>query len=272
VSQVKSLFECVDYRDFLSVQFGGKGSRTGLKTKLALELDMKTSYLSRILGGFSDFTPEQAFKTCEFFSLNKIEQEYFIQLVLLARAGTYDLKEFYKSQLEKIKKEAQKVEKRIKAPQALSEKDQLKYYSRWIYLAVHVAVSIPNLKTLSDISLKFGLSKSEAQEVLDFLTQSNIITYDDKQRKYSVGSTYTHIGKDSDLLFQHHYNWRMKSLQKISEKDPDALHYSALFSLSKKDALKLKENFLEIIKEHVEVIKPSKEEALYCQVIDFFEV
>lgn len=268
----KALFECEDYRDFLYIQFGGRGARSGLKTKLAVELEIKTSYLSRILGGHSELTPEQAYKTCEFFALNKIEQEYFISLVQLARAGTFDLKNFYKSQLEKIKKESQKVEKRINVPRVLSEKDQLKYYSRWIYLAVHVAVSIPEFKSLKEIALKFGLSTVEAQEVLDFLTQSNIIFYDDLTRKYSVGSTYTHLGQDSDLLFQHHYNWRLKSLQKISEKDKNALHYSGVFSLSKEDALKLKNNFLELLKGHIEIMKPSKEEVLYCQIIDFFEV
>lgn len=273
MSDLKSgLFDFNSYQEFLIHQLGGKSSRRGLKTKLAEILNIKTSYLSRILNGESDLTLEQAHQTSQFFSLNTLEQEFFLALVSQKRAGSFELKQFYQMTLDRIKKESQKIEKRIHKPEALSEKDSLKYYSRWVYLAVHVAVSIPGLKSLRSIANKFSLNIDEAQEILDFLVQTNIISYDTKTRNYNVGPTYTHIGEHSDLVYSHHYNWRIKALENISKKDPKALHYSALFSLSKEDALKLKNNFLELIKNHVEILKPSKEEVLYCQVIDFFEL
>lgn len=273
MSEIKrSLFEFSNYQEFLVSQLGSKSSRSGQKTLLAEKLNIKASYLSRVLNGDSDLTQEQALTTAQFFSLNGIEQEYFILLVNLQRAGTIELKNFYKHSLNKILNESQKIEKRIHEPQTLSKEDSLKYYSRWIYLAVHVAVSISNLKTLRAIADKFKLKLEETQDILDFLVQTNIISYDTKTRSYAVGSTYTHIGNKSDLIYHHHYNWRIKSLEKIAQKDEQALHYSALFSLSKDDALKLKNNFLELIKNHIEIIKPSKEEVLYCQVIDFFEI
>ncbi len=273
MSDLKSgLFDFENYQAFLILQLGSKSSRSGLKTKLAEVLNMKTSYLSRILNGDSDLTLEQAHQTSQFFSLNSLEQEYFLALVSLKRAGSFELKQFYQQSLDRIKKESQKIEKRIHKPEALSEKDSLRYYSRWIYLAVHVAVSIPAFKSLRSIANKFSLNIEETQEILDFLVNTNIISYDTKTRLYNVGPTYTHVGQHSDLVYHHHYNWRIKALEKIAQKDSSALHYSALFSLSKEDALKLKNNFLELVKNHVEILKPSKEEVLYCQVIDFFEI
>lgn len=268
----RSLFELQNYQEFMIEQLGGKSSRTGLKTLLAEKLSIKTSYLSRILGGDADLTQEQALSTSQFFSLNGIEQEYFILLVNHQRAGTFELKNFYQNALDKVLKESQKIEKRIHEPQALNKEDSLKYYSRWVYLAVHVAVSIPGLKDLRSIANKFDLKLEEAQEVLDFLVQTQIISYDLKTRKYSVGPTYTHIGNKSELIYHHHYNWRVKALEKIADKDESALHYSAVYSLSKEDALKIKDKFLDLIKRNVEILKLSKEEVLYCQVIDFFEI
>lgn len=271
-STKRSLFEFQNYQDFMQSQLGGKSSRSGSKTLLSEQLGIKTSYLSRILSGDADLTPEQALTTCQFFSLSGIEQEYFLLLVNHQRAGTFELKTFYKNALNKVLKESQKIEKRIHEPQALSKEDSLKYYSRWIFLAVHVAVSVPGLKNLRSIADKFNLKLEEAQEVLDFLVQTQIISYDLQKRQYSVGPTYTHIGNQSDLIYHHHYNWRVKALEKVALKDEKALHYSALFSLSKDDALKIKDKFLELIKNNVEILKPSKEEVLYCQVIDFFEI
>ncbi len=201
MNQVKhSLFEFQNYQEFMQDQLGGRSSRSGSKTLLAEKLQIKTSYLSRILKGDADLTLEQALEVSQFLSLNGIEQEYFLLLVNYSRAGTFELKTFYQNALDKVSKESKKIERRIYEPQALNKEDSLKYYSRWIYLAVHIAVSVPGLKDLRAIANKFKLSIEEAQEVLDFLVQTQIISYDLRKRQYSVGPTYTHVGRQSDLI------------------------------------------------------------------------
>lgn len=272
-SNISNIFNCMDYRAFLVHKLGGEGKRTGSKTKLALELDIKSSYLSRILKGDSDLTLEQAYRCCGFLKLESLEIRYFVELVSYSRAGTYDLKNLHKENLERLKLESEKIEKRLNEPDKLSEEDSMKYYSRWLYLAVHVAVSIPDLQTKESLQRKFDVEREELEPILDFLISSNIINFDEKLNKYSVGNTYTHIGSKSDLIFNHHYNWRLKSLEAITKNtEKNNLHYSGVFSLSKSDAEQLKENFIKLINQHVEAIKPSPEETMYCQVIDFFEV
>ncbi len=99
-----------------------------------------------------------------------------------------------------------------------------------------------------------------------------MINFNPETESYSVGNTYTHIGSKSSLIQQHHYNWRMKSLESIANKPNEGLHYSGLFSLSREDAKILKQNFMQLIDNHIEILKPSREEVMFCQVIDFFEV
>lgn len=267
-----SVFSYLDYRDFLIERLGGQGKRTGLKSKLAAELEIKNSYLSRILAGGSDFTPEQGFLVTKFLGLNELETDFFLELVAYSRASHHGLKSLHKKNIVRLAKESKELDQKLKDPNRLSQEDAFKYYSKWIYLAVHVAVSLPSCQRLEDLERKFDLPRPELEEVLVFLESAGIIHFDPKMRRYGVGDSYTHMGKDSELTSLHHYNWRIKSLEQISKQPQRGLHYSGVFSLSKKDALVLKENFIDLINNHIEIIKPSKEETMVCQVIDLFEI
>ncbi len=267
-----NLFNYMSYSEYLKTRLGDKTVRTGLKTKLATLLDVKNSFVSRVLKEQSHLTLEQAYEASDFLELSNLEKEYFIKLVLYARAGNHKLKSFHKDELLKIQKESLQIEKRIDNKNVLTKSEATKYYGRWIYLAVHIAVSIPKYQTVKALSTQFDLTQEELNEILEFLTESKVIQYDSTSKKYSVGNTYTHIDSESDLIFNHHYNWRIKSLETIAKNPKKGLHYSGVFSLSKADAEILKDSFLKLINNHLETIKPSKEEVMYCQVIDFFEV
>ena len=267
-----NIFTFISYSEYLKVRLGDRSERRGLKSKLATVLDVKNSFISRILSEQSNLTLEQAYDTTGFLELSPFETEYFIKLVLYSRAGNFKLKEFHKEGLIKFQKESEKIGKRIKEKNRISEEDAGTYYSRWIYLAIHIAVSIPELKTFNALLNRFDLEEEELKEILAFLSESKIINFEKSKNRYNPGNNYTHIDASSKFIFNHHYNWRIKSLETIAKRPKKDLHYSGVFSLSKEDVQILKNDFLKLINARIERIKPSKEEVLYCQIIDFFEI
>ena len=64
-------------------------------------------------------------------------------------------------------------------------------------------------------------------------------------------------------------NWRMRALQKIQEEE--GIHYTATFSVSKKDIPVLKSHLLEFIKKQREMIGNSGAEEIVTFNCDLFE-
>ena len=116
-----------------------------------------------------------------------------------------------------------------------------------------------------------GLKPEVVSRVLEFLVDNGLISYD--KGKYSMGQTNIHLGKDSTNIHKHHSNWRTRSLQSLDNlQDTNDLHYTVAGSMSRTTALELKERFIQLIQENLKTISTSKEEVLYCNTIDFFEV
>ncbi len=74
------------------------------------------------------------------------------------------------------------------------------------------------------------------------------------------------------MIGQHHTNWRLRAISSLSKGVPDDLHYSSVITISKKDALRIREELIDKIKDLKTVIKDSVEEKLYSLNLDFFEV
>ncbi len=78
--------------------------------------------------------------------------------------------------------------------------------------------------------------------------------------------------EDSPLIVLHHNNWRQRALLDAQELgNTKSIHYSSVFTMSRKDFLRLHELSLQFLERGRQIIGPSKEEALYCVACDLFE-
>ncbi|MGZ3723793.1 MAG: DUF4423 domain-containing protein, partial [Bdellovibrionales bacterium] len=107
-------------------------------------------------------------------------------------------------------------------------------------------------------------------EAVDFLLSVGLAEFRDG--RYVIGPSHIHLGHDTTDINKHHMNWRVQAMDSLIRTNATDLHYSVVFSLSAKDAEKLKERLIATIKANLEDVGPSKEEVLYCSSIDFFEV
>lgn len=266
------IFEFKDYKDYLVARLGPSGKRSGTRAALASHIGCQTAYISQVLSGTPHLSIEQAFKANEFLGHDKQAGDYFLLLVQKARAGTKELESYFQAKLNEIVGERTKIKNRLKNTQAISKEDQNRYYSNWAYAACHVALSVPELQTKEALAKRFKLPLPIVADIVEFLVASGLAT--NKGERYLTGPNHLHLAGDSENILKHHTNWRLQALKSLDQYDPTGheLHYAVTYSISREDALVLKEKIIRLIKDNLEVVGPSKEETLFCNVIDFFEI
>jgi uncharacterized protein (TIGR02147 family) len=259
-----------DYKVFLRAQVSEARPTRGFMAKLAKAAGCQRSYLSQVLSSHVQLTPDQAFALARFFGLNSGESEYFRLLVDLERCATAELKADIKYRLEQIRHQQMKITNRITSQKTNGE-NYLTYYSSWIWSAIHYLASIPEMQTPEKISERLRLPLPTVVACLDKLVEMRFLIYEDKKYKHKGESL--HLQSDSPLTVLHHNNWRQRALLDAQELGNNkSIHYSSVFTMSRKDFLLLHELTLQFLERGRQIISPSTEEALYCVTCDLFEV
>ncbi|MNL24554.1 hypothetical protein D3C87_1459930 [compost metagenome] len=190
-------------------------------------------------------------------------------MVQYSRAGNSRYKKLIQSKLEKIKKEASQISKRVSHEKTLTDQERAVIYSSWIYSAVRLFTSVDDKgKTLEQIQERFHLTRQRASDVLNFLESAGLVVLE--KDFYKMGPQRTFLEHGSPHLLKHHGNWRIKALQqadKISEKE---LMFTSPVSLSRDDFEILREQIADFIKHFLTVVKDSPAQDLACLNIDFF--
>lgn len=100
-----NLFDYIDYRDFLTAFISKQPKRGwGWRLKIARTIGTQSQFVSQVLRRQIDFSLEHAEKIATILEFDSEEKEYFIYLVLHARAGTTGLQQFAKDKLEALSK------------------------------------------------------------------------------------------------------------------------------------------------------------------------
>lgn len=249
-------------RDMLNVL--GHGSRL----KLAHALKCHSAYVSLVMNKDANLSLEQAEDVVEFLELTPPEGDFFILLVQLERAGTSKLRQRWMKRIQELRNEQSQLSKRVSGANVLDEATQARYYSRWHYAAVHMAVTIPALQTRRVLRQYLGLANEQLDEALEFLEKAALIRKDGNI--FVTGNARVFLKSDSPFINRHHANLRECVNQFLGCEDRSALHYSTFFSLSRSDYQRIRERLLEVIEEVRSVVRPSPEEELAVLTLDWF--
>lgn len=267
----KNLFEYIDYKKYINEKIANSPARgRGIKQKIAVHLKCQTAFVSQVLNGLPNFSLEQAVKLNSFFEHTKEESRFFLLLVQLERAGSNDLQNFFKAEIDEILEKRSDLKNRIDIKTTLKKVDQQVYYSTWLYACIHMLVAIPEIQTPQAISKHLNLPREKVLEVLDFLEETGLIQK--KGSRYEIGVTKIHLTKDSPQIQRHHTNWRMQAIRSIDINAPADLHYSTIVSMAHTDVPRVKEILIKAIEECRGVIRDSKEEKVQSICLDFFGV
>jgi uncharacterized protein (TIGR02147 family) len=265
-----SVFDFEDYKAYIVALEEQRASvQRGFRSRLAETLNCQNAYISQVLNGNANLGLEQGLKVARFFQLNEAESRYFLNLIELARAGTSDLQDYFRSELTALKQKHLNIKERLSKSKEISPDHQNVYYSSWLYPTVHMMVTVPQYRSVESIAAALRLANDDVRNVVLFLLSTDLVR--EQKGELLPGPAQIHLGKDSPHIRQHHTNWRVAAIQNVG-RNHEGIHYSTVSSLSRKDAETLKGKFVAMIKEYVETVSPSKEETIYNFNLDFYRL
>ncbi len=267
----KDVFNFNDYKKYLASRLPTKGDQRGSRSKLAITLGCKTTFISRVFSGLADFSLEHGIKINDFLEHTYDESHFFLLLLQKARSGSRDLTLYFEKQIQHILDERAEIAKNIQTSKTnFNIEDQQQYYSSWIYSAIHILVMIPEFQTKQSIADYLKIPLNSVTEPINLLLRSGLIK--EEKGRYIIGSNRLHLPKNSPLVYRHHINWHLKALQAIDRKSDEDSFYTGIISISKLDAKIIRQKMIEFITSLEPIIQPSKEEAAHCMVLDWFKL
>lgn len=265
----KDIFNFSHYRPYLQGRLEAAGAR-GSKAAIAQAMGVQATYVSQVLQDKAHLSLEQAEAANSFFQHTQQEGHFFLLLIQKDRAGTKSLRQYFQKQIDEVLSSRMVLTERLEKFQQISDEDRGWYYSSWIPAALHIATTIPTLRTPESLSSALQLPVEKILGTLEKLESIGLVRKNGLE--YFPGIQQIRLGNDTHHILKHHMNWRLQAMSSLDREKLSELHYSAVVSLSQKDVLKIKDNILEFIKENLAIIKDSKEEELYVLNFDFFDL
>lgn len=265
-----TVFDFSNYKEFLRHQIDTTQVRRGYHTRLAEAAGCSRSFLSQALSGDIDLTRDHAAGLCRFWNFQNLELEYFLSLVDLSRARTRTLQEHLTERLHKLRQDQNSLTTRVGRPKLVDERVESVYYSSWTLAAVHMLLTISKFRNAQDIADRLKLDLATVERVLNKLSDIGVIQY--SETSWRPLSTDMNLAETSALSATNHSNWRNKAIANLQDRKPDSVYYSSVFTLSQKDADKLRGLVKAFIMESRQMIVASPAQNLFCMNIDLFEI
>lgn len=265
-----SVYRYLNYKDFIEDQVKDLGEPWGYWGKLAQAISCQPAYLSRCLKDKTNLTVDQILSLARFWSLSNSETEYLIAMLEMERAATKESKSYFLKKLEHLQQEHENLKKLVKRESLESIQDQSLYYSSWLWMALHFASSVEAYQTAAQMSQRFNVPTGQVLYILEKLSFLGLVSKDGDRWIFNSGEF--HLDKKSPLIPAHHQNWRNRAIADAQNPQSDGLHYSAVYTLSEKDFVRLKEEILQWISTSNKIVADSKEEEVTCFNLDFFRV
>ena len=259
-----------NYKDFFRHQIAASAHIRGYQTLLAKAMGVHPSFVSQLLSGSVQLTPDHAAKLAEFWLLDSVETDIFLNLVHLDRAGSQALRKLTQAKLKELRERKRDLGERFGAPKLTEAEKESRYYSHWLGAAVHVLCSIPKYQTPETLASRLNLPVANVLATLKELEDIGLVRQE--KGKWQLKNNSLHVSKSSPLLRQHLINWRYRAVLSAQIPQEENVHYSAVHALSKKDIEKLRLIIINFLEQTRRVVAPSPEEEAVCLNLDFFTV
>lgn len=267
---MKPVFSYDNYKAYLRDNIAANSERHGYQSILSKAIGCHKTFLSQCLNSRVELTLDHAFRLTKYWNFSEAETDYYIHLVLLARASSLELSNFCKAKLAKLKSDAAVVKTRYEGAASITEEQVTTYYSNWVHCAVHVLASIPG-QSADAIAQRLKLDLDVVKKSISVLRSLGIV---------EVRSNLIHVLRRDIFLDKlapmsplFHMLWQQRAAQEfLTTRNPDSIHFTNAYALSKKDLETVRQLIHDVIGSIRKVVAPSKEEDAVCLNIDFFRI
>lgn len=252
----------------------GSGKRNGIRLRMAKYLRCHPTHISQIVKGKATLSAEFSLELNGFLGHTTAEAEYFQLLALRELAGTVSLADYYTKKIDALRTTREEVSGIIEDTR-ISDNGSWQYYADWSVAAVHVALTLPHVRTEAQLCRCLSLDLISVQRALGILIRLGLVEKegDDRgQSEYSAVLNAAHLNSSDPAIALHHQTWRMKALSQIHKDPKSGIHYSAAASVSSEDLKALKALLLDTIRTFVEKVKASPPETMVAITMDLFNL
>lgn len=244
----------------------------GIYNRMAEAAGIFPSYLSQIFSGKRQFNLDQALGVAEFLELKKAEKRYFLLLVEKSRAASQRLQRELLLQIEEMRQSQNQIASRVNFEKVeLSDEQQARFYSSWIYAAIRLATALPGIHDAKSISQHLNLPEAEVDKALRFLLETGLCR--EEGDRITFGPTHTHLNSESAHVVSHHRSWRLKAMEHYPSLNlTKELGYSLVTCLSQEDAQKIRQMLLNTVSEVRKISDPSPSEKMYSFNLDWLQI
>ena len=266
-----NIFKYLDYKLFLKSKIRENAKVYGYKARLAQAAGCRPSYLSQVLGGEFDLSPEHALGLADFWLLAAPEKDYFLQLVHYARAGTPELKHYHQTRLRQSSEQGERELLRGNSEE-VTEDAKARFYSSWRYTAVHELTTFAGGRTPEAIARRLELPLELVEETLADLAAMGLAEARGKHWHARVVELMVPPG--SHFAAQHIAHWTARAAIDAGRRKHrvEPLHKAWVFGISPADYARLRELLLEHITRCQKIIPDSERHELVCMNLDLFAV
>ncbi len=261
------VYKVKNYRDLINTLLTENPKST--RAQLAEASQCSSSWITRVLNSEVQLTPDQALGIGHYFHLNSSEIDYLLLLVDWERSASVEMKKRIEHKLERLKKESRDLKTSLQAEDLISEKNSIKYYSSWAYMAAHVACMIKP-QSSDDLAELLSLPKAAAAKTIKELSQMGLLVA--SKNLWVASARSVHLPSDHPSAKFAHIVLRNKTSQYLQETVSEGLHYSAVHCLSAEDL----ENIHKILKASIlsarQKIEKSPSEVLAVFCLDWYRL
>jgi len=168
-----------------------------------------------------------------------------------------------------LRTQSMEIDKRLESKKITSLDQQVTYYSSWKYTAIHVLTILEEYQDVNSICKRLELSSEDVISGLNELRKMGLVKKMNNRWKKVSGSI--HLPKQSKLSRVNHLNWRLKAMEDV-EGQYDGLHFSAVYSLSKKNFDQVNELIINSIEKIDDKVLSSKNEDAAVLCVDLFKL
>jgi uncharacterized protein (TIGR02147 family) len=251
------------------------GDQRGVRSKLSRHLGVRPSFISQLTAGKNQLTLEQALKVALFFHLNQKQTDYWLDLVSLERSGTHELKGYLERRAERSRNALNRINDRLRAQtsdSAMNKDEQARYYSSWLFGAVHILTTIPEYQSAASISKRLRISDEDLKPVLRFLKECGLIAIS-PNGTCKATLKRMHLDSESPWILSHHAHWRARAVDSLNRQpNRRGIHFSSAMTLSREDASRIREELLKMLQSIEARLPASAEEECMVLNLDWFSI
>ena len=264
-----SIYGYCDYPAFLADHLRGAGRR-GLLSRAASFIGCQRSYVSRVVKGEQQLTPDTAFRMASFLELAGDEKEFFLALVERSRTGDANYRAFLDDKIARMKRRHDSLQARAGRDSVGNAPTPAEYFFSWTTAAIHFLTAVPGFQSAARIAERLTLKPKTALDALADLDSRGFVRRSGDRWVYATGEFHLPLGSPALLL--HHQNWRNRALASAQENSLEAIHFTAVQTISRSDLERLREMLREFIASASAVAGCSQPEEAFALTCDLFTV